>query len=93
MANEDGRISKVTGPVIDVWFPPGVELPEIRYALTFEREERESGHPTKLTAEVAQHVGDHTVRAICMQPTDGVVRGTPVKNTGAPIRIDRKSVV
>ncbi len=87
MPNEDGRISKVTGPVIDVAFPPGVDLPEIRYALTFEREERESGHPVKLTAEVAQHVGDHTVRAICMQPTDGVVRGTPVKNTGAPIKM------
>ncbi len=87
MAKEDGRISRVTGPVIDVAFPPGVDLPEIRYALTFEREDSESGHPMKLTAEVAQHVGEHTVRAICMQPTDGVVRGTAVKNTGAPIKM------
>ncbi|HEX2026877.1 MAG TPA: F0F1 ATP synthase subunit beta [Nitriliruptorales bacterium] len=81
-----GRITRVIGPVVDVAFPPGVDLPDINYALRFEREE-DTGQRTTLTAEVAQHVGDHTVRAICMHPTDGVVRGAEVVNTGGPITV------
>ncbi|MDP9022162.1 MAG: F0F1 ATP synthase subunit beta [Actinomycetota bacterium] len=82
----DGRILRVIGPVVDVTFPPGAALPEIHYALKFAREV-ETGQAEELTAEVAQHIGDHTVRAIMMQPTDGVVRGTPVRNTGGPITV------
>jgi F-type H+-transporting ATPase subunit beta len=81
-----GRIKRVIGPVVDVEFPPGADLPDIHHALTFEREE-ETGQKTTLTGEVAQHVGDHTVRAIVMQPTDGVVRGTEVTDTGGPITV------
>ncbi len=86
MAKESGRITRVIGPVVDVMFPPGSDLPDINHALTFEREE-EAGRTSTLTAEVAQHVGDHQVRAIVMQPTDGVVRGTEVINTGGPITV------
>jgi F-type H+-transporting ATPase subunit beta len=80
----DGRIIRVTGPVVDVEFPPG-DLPEINHALTFERES--AGRTVTVTAEVAQHIGDRRVRAVCMQPTDGVMRGTGVVSTGAPISV------
>jgi len=80
----DGRIIRVTGPVVDVEFPPG-DLPEINHALTFERES--AGRTVTVTAEVAQHIGDRRVRAVCMAPTDGVMRGTGVVNTGAPISV------
>jgi len=80
----EGRIVRVIGPVVDVEFPPG-DLPDIYTALTFERD-GDDGSVT-LTAEVAQHIGDRRVRAICMQPTDGVVRGTAVVDTGAPISV------
>jgi F-type H+-transporting ATPase subunit beta len=80
----DGRIVRVTGPVVDVEFPPG-DLPDINHALTFEREA--AGRTVTVTAEVAQHIGDRRVRAVCMQPTDGVMRGTAVANTGAPISV------
>jgi F-type H+-transporting ATPase subunit beta len=81
---EEGRILTVVGPVIDVEFPPDA-LPEINFALKFERSVGDKKQT--LTAEVAQHIGDRVVRAIVMQPTDGVVRGTPVRNTGAPISV------
>jgi F-type H+/Na+-transporting ATPase subunit beta len=81
---EEGRILTVVGPVIDVEFPPDA-LPEINYALKFER--NVGDEKQTLTAEVAQHIGDRVVRAIVMQPTDGVVRGTSVRNTGAPISV------
>ena len=81
---EEGRILTVVGPVIDVEFPPEA-LPEINYALKFER--NVGNEKQTLTAEVAQHIGDRVVRAIVMQPTDGVVRGTTVQNTGAPISV------
>ncbi|MPZ74099.1 MAG: F0F1 ATP synthase subunit beta [Nitriliruptorales bacterium] len=81
---EDGRILTVVGPVIDVEFPPE-SLPEINFALKFERSVGDEKQT--LTAEVAQHIGDRVVRAIVMQPTDGVVRGTSVRNTGAPIAV------
>ncbi len=80
----DGRIVRVTGPVVDVEFPPG-DLPDINHALTFEREA--GGRTVTVTAEVAQHIGDRRVRAVCMQPTDGVMRGTAVANTGGPISV------
>ncbi len=84
MATAEGRIVRVIGPVVDVEFPPGAQ-PEINYALTFERTYQ--GETSTITAEVAQHLGDRRVRAICMQPTDGVVRGAPVVDTGAAISV------
>ncbi|MFO8074501.1 MAG: F0F1 ATP synthase subunit beta [Actinomycetota bacterium] len=80
----DGRILAVIGPVVDVRFPTDA-LPEINYALRFDVED-EDGTRT-LTAEVAQHLGDDVVRAIVMQPTDGVRRGTTVRNTGQAISV------
>jgi len=85
MAQSDtGRIIRVIGPVIDVEFPPG-DMPQINNALTFQR--TAGGETTTLTAEVAQHIGDRRVRAIVMQPTDGVQRGAEVVDTGAPISV------
>ena len=79
-----GRVARVTGPVVDVEFP-AEHMPEIYYALhvdvVLEDETR------TLTLEVEQHIGDNIVRAISMQPTDGLVRGAEVTNTGAPIEV------
>jgi F-type H+/Na+-transporting ATPase subunit beta len=79
-----GRIARVIGPVVDVEFPPD-QMPEIRTAIEFDRT---LGDQTSvITSEVAQHIGEGMVRAISMEPTDGVVRGTPVIDTGAPISV------
>jgi F-type H+-transporting ATPase subunit beta len=80
----EGRILTITGPVIEVEFPPDA-LPEIDYALTVER--TMEGTTDTITAEVSQHIGDSTVKAICMKQTDGLVRGAKVLNTGAPITV------
>ena len=75
-----GRVTEVKGPVIDVRFEEGV-LPEILSALEIETGGR------KLTAEVAQHVGDNVVRCIAMSSTDGLVRGTKAVDTGRAISV------
>ena len=75
-----GKVVQVMGPVVDVKFNEG-ELPEILNALTIPVGER------KLTVEVAQHIGDNTARCIAMASTDGLRRGTPVTDTGAPISV------
>ncbi len=80
-----GRIVKVAGPVVDVEFPPDA-LPEIYFAIEFDIAIPGSKKET-VVAEVAQHLGDNRVRAIAMKPTDGLVRGAPVRNTGAPISV------
>jgi F-type H+-transporting ATPase subunit beta len=77
-----GRVVRVIGPVVDVEFPPS-ELPEINTALTVDVTLGEQ--TTEITCEVAQHIGDSTVRAIALKPTDGLVRGAEVHNTGSPI--------
>jgi F-type H+-transporting ATPase subunit beta len=74
-----GRVVRIIGPVVDVEFAPD-ELPAIQNALTVERTLDDD--TTVITCEVAQHIGDSMVRAIAMQPTDGLVRGTPVTDTG-----------
>src|SRR5438876_4566370 len=79
-----GRVVRVIGPVVDVEFPPS-ELPEINNALTVDI--TLEGATTTITCEVAQHIGDSTVRAIALKPTDGLVRGAPVENTGEPITV------
>jgi F-type H+-transporting ATPase subunit beta len=79
-----GRVVRVIGPVVDVEFPPA-ELPEINTALKVDVEL--GGEVRTITCEVAQHIGDSTVRTIALRPTDGLVRGTPVVNTGSPIMV------
>src|SRR3954449_6287702 len=79
-----GRVVRVIGPVVDVEFAPD-EMPEIFFALHVDR--TLGGETRTLTLEVAQHIGDNMVRAISMQPTDGLVRGAPVTDTGAAISV------
>ena len=77
-----GRIVKVAGPVVDVEFPSDA-LPEINYALEVDLEVQ--GESQTILCEVAQQLGDDKVRAVALAPTDGLVRGVEVRNTGAPI--------
>ncbi len=80
----NGRVVRVIGPVVDVEFSPD-EMPEIYNALEVERT---LGDDVRLlTLEVAAHIGDNMVRAISMQPTDGLIRGASTKDTGAPISV------
>ena len=79
---KEGRIVTIAGPVVDVEFPRG-SLPEINTAL--EMTLTVAGEEIVITAEVAQQIGDGRVRAVCMKPTDGLVRGTPVRNLGRGI--------
>ena len=87
----DGRVTRVQGSVIDVEFPVG-HLPDIYNALkvkivnTGAKEEGEA-KVTEITLEVEQHLGDSTVRCVALKPTDGLVRGTLVSDTGAPISV------
>ena len=79
-----GRIVKVAGPVVDVEFPPD-GLPEINFALEVDLT---IGNDTRtIKCEVAQQLGDNRVRAVAMAPTDGLVRGAEVRNTGSPIMV------
>jgi F-type H+/Na+-transporting ATPase subunit beta len=80
----DGRVAQVIGPVIDVEFPPE-GIPEITTAL--EVDLTLDGNTETIVCEVAQHIGESLVRAIAMRPTDGLVRGTPVRNTGQSITV------
>ena len=75
----NGRVVRVTGPVVDVEFPRG-SVPELFNALHAEITFEELAKT--LTLEVAQHLGDSLVRCISMQPTDGLVRGVEVVDTG-----------
>jgi F-type H+-transporting ATPase subunit beta len=79
-----GRVVKVAGPVIDVAFPPDA-LPEINFAIELDIDL--VGKKSTLICEVAQQLGGDTVRAVAFAPTDGVVRGAEVRNTGAPIEV------
>ncbi|MGH4013428.1 MAG: F0F1 ATP synthase subunit beta [Pseudonocardiaceae bacterium] len=79
-----GRVVRVTGPVVDVEFPRD-QVPQLFNALTVEVE-LEALRKT-MTLEVALHLGDNTVRAIAMQPPDGLVRGAPVTDTGSAISV------
>ena len=74
-----GHITQVIGPVIDVKFDG--HLPKILNALETEN------HGNRLVLEVAQHLGEHSVRCLAMDVSEGLVRGQPVKDTGAPITV------
>ncbi len=77
-----GKVAQVIGPVVDVQFP-SEDLPEIYNALKIVDEVEN----INLTLEVAQHLGDNTVRTISMSSTDGLVRGMTVQDTGGPITV------
>src|ERR1700722_16391338 len=78
-----GKVVQVIGPVVDVEFPEG-KLPKILNALKVSNP-GVSNAKENLTLEVAQHLGESTVRAIAMDTTDGLVRGMAVRDTGSPI--------
>jgi F-type H+-transporting ATPase subunit beta len=79
-----GRIARVIGPVVDVEFPADA-IPSIYNALTTEI--TLNGETKTITFETSQHLGDNLVRAIALQATDGLVRGTSVVDSGAPISV------
>ena len=84
-----GRVARVTGPVVDVEFPVEA-MPELFNALTVDVSfgaGEEGGGARMLTLEVEQNIGDNMVRTISMQPTDGLVRGADVRDTGGPITV------
>ncbi|MGC6416232.1 MAG: F0F1 ATP synthase subunit beta [Bradymonadia bacterium] len=83
MSENLGRITQVMGPVVDVHFESG-ELPEIFTALKITNKSLDD-REWNLVVEVAQHLGQSTVRTIAMDSTDGLVRGASVLNTGMPI--------
>ncbi len=79
-----GRVSRIIGPVVDVEFPsdamPGM-YNLLHVEVTIGKEKR------RLNLEVAQYIGDDMIRAISLQPTDGLVRGAPVQDSGGPITV------
>src|SRR6267154_2307936 len=79
MAIQTGRITQVIGAVVDVQFEG--DLPAILNALETENEGK------RLVLEVAQHLGENTVRCVAMDTTDGLMRGVKVTDTGAPIQM------
>src|SRR3954468_15927076 len=87
-----GRIEEIQGVVIEAVFPD--DLPEINNALIIEREDNpeeaegiSAGTGTHLVCEVQQHLGDDRIRAVAMDTTDGLARGTEVIHTGGPISV------
>jgi F-type H+-transporting ATPase subunit beta len=84
-SNAVGKVLQVIGPVVDVEFTAG-QLPAVYNALNVTNPSI-SDEPDNLVLEVAQHLGDATVRAIAMDATDGLVRGMQVRDTGAPIQM------
>lgn len=77
-----GEVVQIIGPVVDVRFPPG-NLTPIRNAIKIEDKKRN----ISLVAEVAQHIGNDTARCVALAPTDGLVRGMKVIDTGGPISV------
>jgi F-type H+-transporting ATPase subunit beta len=80
-----GRIVQIIGPVVDVEFEPE-SLPELLTALEI-KTEGNGGPAVRVVAEVQQHIGRNQVRAVAMSSTDGLVRGTPVTDTGQSITV------
>ncbi|PFG43977.1 ATP synthase F1 subcomplex beta subunit [Isoptericola jiangsuensis] len=84
-----GRVARVIGPVVDIEFPED-SIPDIYNALQVDIDlsgQGEGEHSFTLMLETAQHLGDSLVRAIALKPTDGLVRGAVVTDTGAPISV------
>jgi len=89
-AAESGRVARIIGPVVDVEFATE-EMPNIYNALQVDV--TLGGETRTLTMEVEQHLGDNTVRAIAMAPTDGLIRGAEVTDTGGPLEVPVGDVV
>jgi F-type H+-transporting ATPase subunit beta len=81
MAQVTGRVVQILGGVVDVEFPTE-ELPEIFYAVEIPRQNKDP-----LVLEVQKHLGNNWVRCVAMDATDGLQRGVPAINTGAPIKV------
>ncbi|GIG55304.1 F0F1 ATP synthase subunit beta [Demequina activiva] len=84
-----GRVARVIGPVVDIEFPADA-IPDIYNALTVDIDLSAQGEDEgilHMTLEVAQHLGDNMVRAIALKPTDGLVRGATVEDTGEAISV------
>ncbi len=81
-----GKVIKVAGPAVDIEFPGG-ELPKIYNAVRITSEGFDVPEPINVTCEVQQFIGEGRVRTIAMQPTDGMVRGMPVVDTGGPVTV------
>src|SRR5438874_13755031 len=83
----DGKVIQITGPVVDVEFPPG-DLPAIYNALEIKRPGvKGKDGDGSLVVEVQQHLGNNWVRTVAMSSTDGLSRGVAAKDTGGPIRV------
>jgi len=77
-----GRVAQIIGPVVDIRFPPE-GLPDLRNAI----EIRDEKHDRTVTVEVAQHLGNDTVRCIALAPTEGLMRGMAARDSGGPIKV------
>jgi F-type H+-transporting ATPase subunit beta len=88
MSNINGKISQVIGPVIDVSFEKGAELPNIMDAL-----EVVKADGSKVVLEVQQHIGNDQIRSIAMDSSDGFTRGMEVISTGAPIKMPKGDAI
>ena len=84
----EGRVTQVSGPVIDVVFDAG-NLPELRNALIVKKDASllSEGERDEIVVEVALHLGESTVRTVAMEPTEGLIRGLKAVDTGAPISV------
>ena len=82
MSNIQGKISQVIGPVVDVSFEKGSELPSIFDAL-----EVRKADGTRVVLEVQSHIGENSVRTVSMDSTDGFTRGMEVTSTGSAIKM------
>ena len=80
----EGRVVSVTGPVIQAEFPPEA-IPEIGFAIDIER--TLDGKTEMIAGEVSQHVGESMIKAVCLKPIDGIVRGAKVVSKGTPITV------
>src|ERR1051325_10864271 len=80
-----GRLTQIIGAVVDVEFEG--HLPAIMNALETTNVDQRTGQEFRLVLEVAQHLGENTVRAIAMDTTEGLTRGQPVVDTGKPITV------
>jgi F-type H+-transporting ATPase subunit beta len=81
---KDGRIVAITGPVVDVEFPPD-SIPQLNHAVVMTMKSGDTS--IEIMAEIAQHLGEGRVRAICLKPTDGLTRGTAVRQLGEGISV------
>src|ERR1700760_422995 len=81
-----GKVVQVSGPAVDCEFPEG-QIPEVYTAIRITSEGYDVPTPIDIICEAEQHIGEGRVRAIAMQPTEGLVRGMKAQSLGVPITI------